>query len=64
MPPQSISILPEKLKKYMSNPKYGILHMYPIKYHIETYLKTYLWECIPLLPSIDIDLIEECISSI
>jgi len=64
LPPQSISILPEKLRKYMSDPKYGIVHMYPMKYHIETYLKTYLWECIPLLPAIDIELIEECISSI
>uniref|UniRef100_A0A6C0KV83 Xrn1 N-terminal domain-containing protein n=1 Tax=viral metagenome TaxID=1070528 RepID=A0A6C0KV83_9ZZZZ len=64
LPPQSFSILPEKLRRVMSDPKYGLAHLYPNEYTIETYLKTYLWECIPNLPAIDIDLIEKCISSL
>jgi len=62
LPPQSISILPEKLKVFMRDPKYGMAHLYPNEYEIQTYLKTYLWECIPVLPAIDIDLIEKCIT--
>lgn len=62
LPLKSSHILPEKLRKCMTDTKYGIAHMYPCEYHIETYLKTYLWECIPYLPSIDIELIEKCIS--
>lgn len=61
LPLKSIDVLPEKLKKFMTDPRFGISHLYPVEYHIETYLKKYLWECIPFLPSIDIELIEKCI---
>lgn len=62
LPLKSQEVLPEKLRKSMTDPKYGIAHLFPAEYHIETYLKTYLWECIPYLPAIDIELIEKCIS--
>lgn len=61
LPPQSVDLLPAKLRKYMIDPKYGIAHLFPTEYPIQTYLKTYLWECIPVLPPIDIALIEKCI---
>ena len=53
--------LPDHLKKYAEDSKYGLKHMFPIKYKIHTYLKTQLWECSPILPLLDIELVEETI---
>lgn len=57
LPRESISLLNDENKKYMEDRKNGLYHLYPIQYKINTYLKTHLWECIPVLPSIDIEYI-------
>ena len=54
LPPESHALLPRKYHAYMFDPKYGMAHMFPTKYPIETYLKTHLWECSPILPVLDI----------
>jgi len=54
LPPQSISILPDELKSIMTDVKRGCVHMYPIRFKMNTYLKYYLWECTPKLPEIDV----------
>ena len=35
----------------------GLFHMYPVKYNIQTFLKTQLWECSPILPLINLNYI-------
>lgn len=54
LPPQSMSILPEELRSIMTDVKRGCVHMYPIRFKMNTYLKYYLWECTPKLPEIDL----------
>jgi 5'-3' exonuclease len=57
LPIDSRNLLNNKYSTYLSDYKKGLKHMYPIKYKIYTYLKTHLWECNPLLPTIDIEYI-------
>jgi len=54
LPIESVSLLNNKYKKYMSDISCGMKHFYPNSYTIKTYLKTHLWECFPELPTIDI----------
>lgn len=58
MPKASYAILPKKVKQVMTDPSKGCTYMYPDEYHIQTYLKTHLWECVPVLPWIDISQIQ------
>lgn len=55
LPPQSLAILPEKLKRVMTDFKLGCTHYYPSKFNIITYMKYHLWECVPMLPEIHIE---------
>jgi len=54
LPKESKHLLNDKYKKYMGDVKHGLYHMYPDKYKIQTFLKTHLWECSPILPTINI----------
>ena len=42
---------------------HGLFHMYPVKYKIQTFLKTHLWECCPILPLININYIKRVIEN-
>lgn len=55
LPKESMHLLPEKYKKYMSDSSAGLYHMYPKIYKIQTFMKTHLWECCPILPTININ---------
>lgn len=57
LPKDSIDLIPYKYKKFMENINLGLKHMYPEQYKIHTYLKTHLWECSPVLPTINIQYI-------
>lgn len=59
LPPSSI---PYHLKKFATCPEFGIAHLFPCSYPIKTYLHSKLWECSPVLPQIDVELVEEVIS--
>jgi 5'-3' exonuclease len=61
LPYESKELLPYYIQKLVTDPKYGCAHLYPKVYPIQTYLKTHLWECVPVLPSLDIELIQICI---
>lgn len=50
LPISSIDVLPEHLQSIMKQFKYG--HYYPSTFTIQTYLKTKLHECVPVLPKI------------
>jgi 5'-3' exonuclease len=52
IPPKSFGVLPPEVLAKTSSSR--IAHMFPMTYNIEMYLKTYLWECVPILPSINI----------
>ena len=55
LPINSIDLIDDKYKKYMTDVSMGLKHLYPIEYKIQTLLKTHLWECCPILPIINID---------
>tara|TARA_B100000405_G_scaffold266368_1_gene203787 strand:- start:2702 stop:4222 length:1521 start_codon:yes stop_codon:yes gene_type:complete len=48
LPKQSHHLLNQSLKDRLSKLKYAKL--YPVKYEIQTYLKHYLHDCVPLIP--------------
>lgn len=59
LPPESCPLLPKQLRGVMTDPAHGCTHMYPRKYPILTFLKTRLWECTPVLPPLDIPLLQK-----
>ncbi len=59
LPIESKHLLPPEHQVYMEDVSKGLLHLYPKKYRIHTYLKTHLWECAPVLPIINIDYIKK-----
>lgn len=54
LPPASSSLLDDKHVECMNEITRGFAHQYPSHFIIHTFLKTYLWECVPVLPAIDI----------
>lgn len=62
LPKQSKDLLEDNYKKYMEDIKYGLYHLYPDTYKINTFLKTHLWECSLYLPTINIDYITKILS--
>ena len=62
IPPESVDLLPHTYQKFMTDSKYGCKYLYPSVYPVQTYLKTHLWECTPVLPQLDIDLLEKIVS--
>jgi len=55
LPPLSKTILNAQQQKLMDDLNYGCVHYYPIKFCITSYLKSALWESLPVLPNIDLD---------
>ena len=64
LPPQSSHLLLDNERSIMHDRKRGCVHLYPIKYKIQTYLKMHLWECTPVLPPIDIKWLLKCNSNL
>ena len=57
LPKYSVKLLSKKHQRYMLDMYTGLFHMYPVKYNIQTFLKTQLWECSPILPLINLNYI-------
>ena len=57
LPKYSVNLLSKKHQRYMLDIYAGLFHMYPVKYNIQTFLKTQLWECSPILPLINLNYI-------
>lgn len=64
MPKDSYAILPAKVKKVMTNKEFGCTHLFPSTYQVQTYLKTHLWECNPVLPWIDVVHVQNAVDQI
>lgn len=62
MPIESAPILPAPVARVMANHASGCTHMFPVAYPVQTYLKTHLWECAPVLPPIDFARIERALA--
>ena len=58
LPQQSNYLLPTKLKNLMSNPKSSLAHLYPIDFQQDYINKNKYWMAIPILPSLEIDLVK------
>jgi 5'-3' exoribonuclease 1 len=54
LPPSSDNLLPSAIKPILSDVALGCVQYYPRSFGITTYLKTYLWECNPILPDVSI----------
>lgn len=61
LPPQSKRLLPEHLQDIMTDISYGCLHYYPKDFKVMTFLKNKMWECHPLVPNIDVDLVKDAL---
>lgn len=64
LPLASSELIPEHLRPAMNDIEIGCTHLYPIVYPVCTYLKHHLWECYPILPSIDFELIENTVKEL
>jgi len=62
LPRDSTNLLNEKYQNIIKNPSNGLMHLYPTEYKINTFLKTHLWECEPVLPTINIKYIRKHIN--
>ena len=58
LPKYSVNLLSKKHQRYMLDIYSGLFHLYPVKYEIQTFIKTQLWECSPILPLININYIK------
>ena len=59
LPPSSNHLIEKKYRKLMINNDYGVQHYYPKDFKISTYLKRWLWLCKPMLPDIDLVLLDK-----
>lgn len=62
LPRESRHLVADKYKNYFDDVRLGLKHLYPTEYKIQTFLRTHLWECEPVLPTINIQYIMECVS--
>ena len=64
LPRESMSLIPvEKHRSLMLDPSKGCAHLFPTSYKVQTYLNVHLWECSPVLPPLDVKLIESTVHS-
>lgn len=55
LPPQSISNIIPSYETIFTDIKLGCVHYYPNNFSIITYLKSFTWECHPIIPHVDIE---------
>ena len=62
LPPSSAALLrSDELRAIMTDEDGEAAYMFPTRFNVATYLRDKLWECQPMLPSIDIALIRDII---
>jgi 5'-3' exonuclease len=60
LPKESAELLPPKFREFMFESSKGLTYMYPCEYPIQTYMHVHLWECAPVLPTLDVAWIRQC----
>lgn len=63
LPFRSFQLLEPRLRTYVTDIKNGMCHLYPTSFQVKTFLKSQLWECIPLLPDIDLIKIKKAVQA-
>lgn len=63
LPKDSIELINSDYKKYITDINLGLYHLYPSSYKINTFLKYHLWECFPILPTININYINNILKN-
>jgi 5'-3' exonuclease len=63
LPPESASLLPKCLARYMTDPESEIHYLYPIKTQSLMYGNKFLYECKMKLPLINSDILDEIITN-
>ena len=64
LPPQSSYLLPHKYRYLMLKDISPIINLYPCDYKLDMLYKRKYWQCIPILPDLDIDEIKNSIKKI
>lgn len=59
LPSQSNYLLPSSYRWLMTSDKSPLIHLYPVDYELDMLYKTQYWQCIPILPELEIDLIKD-----
>ena len=62
LPPQSNTLLPEPCKDITLKLDCNCVHYFPRYFKFATFLKTQLWECSPILPTIDALHLQGCVA--
>ena len=55
LPYNSKNLIPEKYQCIMTDLKYGCVHYYPTSFENNKYHRSYLHECTPIIPEIDVN---------
>jgi 5'-3' exonuclease len=59
LPKMSAYLLPEPLRKIMTNPNSSAAHLYPNEFKLDMIGKKKYWMCNPILPNLEINLIKK-----
>lgn len=59
MPPESIKRYLPAYTQLLTDPEFECMDMYPMHFQIMTYLKSQIWECLPILPDIHEERLEK-----
>ena len=64
LPPQSSYLIPDSCSWLMKSYKSPIIHLYPNDYELDMLYKRRYWECIPILPDLDISSVKNACKNI
>lgn len=62
LPRRSAHLLPRSARSVMLDPSSGASHLYPEGFRVDTYLRDKEWEHQPLLPAMDVAILEEAVA--
>jgi 5'-3' exonuclease len=64
LPKESAALIPHNYRTLMTHRELGCSHMFPDEYPLLTYMHAHLWECVPVLPALDVAWLNECMADI
>jgi len=62
LPSKSSYLLPDRLAYLMKSYKSPLIHLYPVNYELDMVSKHRYWQCEPILPELDIKLVQYVVS--
>jgi len=64
LPPESVNLLPKSAQDLMTDSESPIIYYYPNTFIYDTHYKRYFWQCSPILPMIDQNIIKDSVNNI